>query len=302
MFEQFTNSIKATLYDRISNPLSNSFLFSWVLWNYKIIVILFSSLRPYEKISEIDIFISTTVFKVDFYEPLGYWCSNGFLFPLLSALLYLYIYPIPSKIIYEHWLGKQKELQDLKNKVDEVKLLSFEDSQRIKKSALDMEFSYVDYMSEKDSQLNKTKLDYEDLKSLHQKCSDENESLKQSLADKNKEFENFIGILNQTKASYDKLSLEFTEVQSALKTYKDKDAQLDSIEFKVLTAFINSTENRVYENELLKIYSDKLKIKAEQVIDEFIKNKFITVNITGSYNGRLLTLTELGKKHYTLIA
>lgn len=111
MFEQFTNSIKATLYDRISNPLSNSFLFSWVLWNYKIVVILFSSLRPYEKINEIDIFISTTIFKVNFYEPLGYWCSNGFLFPLLSALLYLYIYPIPSKIIYEHWLKKRKNFK-----------------------------------------------------------------------------------------------------------------------------------------------------------------------------------------------
>ncbi|MGI2194214.1 hypothetical protein ACRN91_01095 [Shewanella baltica] len=186
--------------------------------------------------------------------------------------------------------------------MDEVKLLTLEDSQRIKKSALDMEFSYVDYLSDKDSQLNKVKSDFDNLKSLYQECLHESELLKRSLADKNKELESSIDFKSQAKADYDKLALKFTEVQSALKIYKDKDAQLDSIDFKILTAFINATENKIFENELLKRYSDKLKIRAEQVINEFIKSKFISVTNSGSYNGRLLTLTELGKEHYTAMA
>lgn len=42
-------SVKATLYDRVSSPLWGAFSLSWIAWNYRMLIVLFSSMSPDEK-------------------------------------------------------------------------------------------------------------------------------------------------------------------------------------------------------------------------------------------------------------
>ncbi|MEL4279550.1 hypothetical protein [Shewanella mangrovisoli] len=153
MFEQFTNSIKATLYDRVSSPLSSSFLVSWCLWNYKILIVLFSSMEPYQKYNAIDIFISTSLFSTPFYEPLGYLMSNGFVYPLLSALAYIFIYPIPSKYIYKYHIKQLSLLKQARNTIEELEVLTVDESLKIKKFALGQERGFIETIKIKDDEI-----------------------------------------------------------------------------------------------------------------------------------------------------
>ena len=136
-------SIKAFLYDRSSSPLFGAFLVAWSVWNYRVISILLSNETLAVKFTNIDeIFkpIEITLFQYNFsiYGEI----INGFIYPVLATLVYIYIYPILAKPVYEHSLQKQKELRDIKQKEEDNRLLSVEESRKLynKISVLQSEF------------------------------------------------------------------------------------------------------------------------------------------------------------------
>lgn len=135
MIEDTFKSIKSYLYDRNSSPLLGSFVMSWLIWNYKILFLLFSDLKYDQKIKGIEIFYQA-VDKKDFlglipWEVSNYW-SNGIVFPALTAAFYLFVFPWPSQWVYQFSLKRKHELTALRNKVENKQLLTVEDSQKIR--------------------------------------------------------------------------------------------------------------------------------------------------------------------------
>lgn len=47
-------SIKSNFKDRIESPLSGAFCVSWILWNYKFFVVIFSNMEPGAKFNYIE--------------------------------------------------------------------------------------------------------------------------------------------------------------------------------------------------------------------------------------------------------
>jgi hypothetical protein len=39
--EEFTQSVKATVYDRAKKPFTGTFILAWIAWNWKILVAIF---------------------------------------------------------------------------------------------------------------------------------------------------------------------------------------------------------------------------------------------------------------------
>lgn len=123
------NSVKATLYERISNPLLSTFTISWIIWNYKFALVIFSS--------SIDIIEKIDYIKFDLlpftYNPLftlSNLCTIVYLFigPVLTSLLYLYvIYPSLAKKVYEDHKEHIKEYQNIKIKIEGETSMSEED-------------------------------------------------------------------------------------------------------------------------------------------------------------------------------
>ncbi|MFB2670644.1 hypothetical protein ACE02U_17870 [Shewanella xiamenensis] len=298
MFEQFSNSIKATLYDRVSSPLSSSFFVSWCLWNYKILIVLFSSMKPYEKYNQIDILISNYGFSTPFFEPLGYWLSNGFLLPLASAAAYLFIYPKPSRWVYEHWLGNEKKLKKLKDIADEAQLLSEEESKRIRKSAFDIELRYIDFMANKEDQLTKSLAECDsarrEVKSLEKQMSELND---QCLAYR-KQLEVKVNELNELNGKVTTLNDTCKSLRSELLEYREKDKRLNQVGFKILDIFINASNNIMGESSVMNTFRGAEKVRAEDNLSEFIKDGVLEV-ISGKDVGlRNLKLTAVGREYY----
>ncbi|MFV0597022.1 hypothetical protein [Shewanella sp.] len=307
MFEQFTNSIKATLYDRVSSPLSSSFIISWCLWNYKILIVLFSSMKPYEKYNTIDILVSTTAFKTTFFEPLGFWLANGFLFPLISAVIYIYVYPYPAKYVYKYWLGKQNKLKEEKDSIGKTVLLSLEQSIAIKKNMLEIDVKFDELLSKKDKEIIAK---YEEINGLNEVIKNLANSNKTLLEERNSLNTANINMLDEIKNLNNTNQSLLTENQR-YKTEIEKrlsDEDITSINNEVHLSlkkkyfrtelayelFKNMTDgNLVYEHQLFNsIPSDaRSKIAFDVAIDDLFKSKLISNTSAGT-----MTLTPQGKR------
>ena len=84
-------SVKATLYDRVSSPLWGAFLLSWIAWNYRMLIVLFSSMSPDEKFEYIGnvLYFDWTIYAI-------YWG----LAPLATAIIVIGVIPFFGEKAY----------------------------------------------------------------------------------------------------------------------------------------------------------------------------------------------------------
>ena len=102
-------TVKAQLYDRITSPLLGSFALSWLGWNYRFVIVIFSSMKPSDKMVLINYLYAS---HSDIY-------LKGLLFPLLTALFLIFIYPYPARWAYAYWKYQQRKLKEIQQKNDD---------------------------------------------------------------------------------------------------------------------------------------------------------------------------------------
>ncbi len=154
-------SIKAYLYDRMVSPLIGAFIIGWSVWNYRFFVVMFSAglPTPADKFKAIDLLFGpyTFAFGGASFSITGR-IIDGALVPAGIALVYLYVYPLLAKPVYEHSLKKQKELRAIKQAQDDQRLLSVEESRELFRRLAQMQSKHqdeVDGLNNQISALNK---------------------------------------------------------------------------------------------------------------------------------------------------
>lgn len=116
------DSIGAAVKDRFTNPLTGAFIISWFVWNYKLVVILISDMKPYVKFSYVQNHLYPDSLSVVIW---------GVLVPLATALAYIIIYPHPSRWVYEYALKQSRENRKIRHKVEDETPLSVDESRKI---------------------------------------------------------------------------------------------------------------------------------------------------------------------------
>lgn len=135
-------SIKAFLYDRAVSPLFSAYIAAWSAWNYRVIAALLDGDASFsEKMAFIDNYFGVVIYQING-QPHYVWGQvvHGIFGPILLTLVYLYIYPLVAKPVYEHSLSKQKELKDIKQKVENARLLTVEESRNLIKETEQLRF------------------------------------------------------------------------------------------------------------------------------------------------------------------
>lgn len=123
MIDDLLKSAKESIAERLASPLIASFVVAWCGWNYKFLVILFSSAGVAQTFRLID-----TIAFPDLETSL----LRGIAYPLASALAYIFVYPYPARAIYEFTLRRQREISQLRQKIDEETPLTLEESRRVR--------------------------------------------------------------------------------------------------------------------------------------------------------------------------
>lgn len=126
MLEELTKSFKAILYDRVVSPLSGAFILSWSFINWKVLTLLFMG-------------DETTLARIANIEALSSmaWSWEGvflywLVYPLVSASLFIFAYPYPSKWAYSFAKDRSEELVKIKQEKEKKRLLTQEDADELR--------------------------------------------------------------------------------------------------------------------------------------------------------------------------
>ncbi len=145
-------SIKAYLYERTVSPLLGALTVSWCIWNYRFFFLATSELKYADKMAEIDRFYQSTT-TYSFYNlfewTISHLYSTGILFPLSTALLYLFVFPYPSEWVFRFSLARSERLAKIKNTIEDNKLLSIEQSREIRLKLAETERVYDEEIERK---------------------------------------------------------------------------------------------------------------------------------------------------------
>ena len=144
MIDEISRSIRANLYERVTNPLLGAVAVAWVFWNYRLLLIIFSSLSPSEKID----FIEVSLYP-NWYTSLAYLI----VLPLISGIVFLYAYPIPAKHVYRYTRTQLKELKRIKLEVEDETPASKEEHIHLKRKVNELETRYYSDLTERDSEI-----------------------------------------------------------------------------------------------------------------------------------------------------
>jgi len=206
MLNEFAKSIRSILYERISSPLSGALFFSWLLWNWRIPYYLFvtdSTLTIDSRLNYIKTNLSSPIFCI--------------ILPIVTAIFIVLIYPILTTYTLKIWLKYKKWQYDIKNEIEQKRLISLEDSIQLRLE--------IKQQAEEFDKLLKDK--NKELENLNSKIN----SLENSIVDKDNKIKQIQGItspiqkdsndLLNTEKNFDKDYSNFISDQSMLNHFID---------------------------------------------------------------------------------
>lgn len=151
---ELTKSIRAVLYDRIKSPLAGTLFLSWILWNWKIIVLLFFISESKIRGTKIDYII--TNYNDEFHLIWG---------PIISAVLLVTVFPVISYSAYWLSLHFKKWHVNSKNKIEGETLMTIKKSRELKNNMRKQEEDFATDVKEKDDRITELESEIKELKS-----------------------------------------------------------------------------------------------------------------------------------------
>lgn len=148
MLSDLAKTVKAQLYERVSSPLLGAFAISWVAWNYRFILVLISSMPVAERFAYID----SNIF--DSYQNIF---LHGTLYPLLTTLSLIFIYPVPAKFVYEYWRKRQRELKEIQQRIDDETPLTREEARELRHETLNARLEFEQELERKSAEITRLK-------------------------------------------------------------------------------------------------------------------------------------------------
>lgn len=143
MISEAMTSIKAQLYDRVSSPLFGSFALSWILWNYKFLIITFADDSLWSRLGDLSNLYPS---------PLDY-ALHFIIYPAISAALYIFIYPYPAFHAYKMWGEYENKMQGEKERRSKNQLLTREQSFKILTKIAQLESEYEKMIADRDEKI-----------------------------------------------------------------------------------------------------------------------------------------------------
>lgn len=148
MIGDIFKSIQAYVGERLVSPLIGSFVISWCLWNYKFFVILFSSASVRDTFSLIN--------EISFPDTTAI-LTKGIVYPLLTALGYIFLYPYPARWVYRFNVLMQKALVEIKQRIDDETPVNQETVRKIRASAQQQITELQKEVDRKDEEIERLK-------------------------------------------------------------------------------------------------------------------------------------------------
>lgn len=173
LIKDFATPFKDAFVSRLASPLTMGFLISWIVYNYKLILILWSDNR----VSTIFDLISKHVFRDPF---ASIW---SFVVPMLCSLAYLFIYDPIASWIHVMKLERDTKLENKKKEASGKKVLSAEEYEEILLANKRMEDDFSILLAEANKKAGDALLELETMKRLLKSANEKIEHLQRPTFD-----------------------------------------------------------------------------------------------------------------------
>jgi hypothetical protein len=145
LLDDILKSTKESILERLSSPLLGGFAVAWCAWNYRFLVILFSNAGVTQTFDLIEKLAFPDLWTV---------VGRGFLLPLATALVYVFLYPYPARFVYEFTLRRQREINQTKQRIADETPLTVEESRVLRADMLARERKHDEQVRDLNEQLN----------------------------------------------------------------------------------------------------------------------------------------------------
>ena len=210
MTTDIKDSIKARLYDMKYTPFVASYIFAWLFFNAKSILIFFSNkLSIIEKINMLS------------YDNIEY------VLPLIFGLVYTIIFPFFNAILYYITLQYRRLMNGIKQRIQDVTPLPQEEANKIIKENLDLELK----LNSKIKEIDEIKLNFENKRNEY--------------IEKEKELENHINqkVLEETKTLKNENQKLLNDIKNKEEKIQDLLEQLNVLEQNKKNKSVNDIIN-----------------------------------------------------------
>ncbi|WP_299341716.1 hypothetical protein [uncultured Pseudoxanthomonas sp.] len=130
MVKDLLESFRVNWVSRLSSPLFAALAISWAVWNYRMIFTLLSSQKIHWRFEYVDSVLYPTWQHVVFLQVV---------LPVVTALLYIYAFPIPAKIVFEHSLRNKVALSNAAKEIEGKRVLSHEEAEELRSQIVQAE-------------------------------------------------------------------------------------------------------------------------------------------------------------------
>ncbi len=147
MFEEasaFLKEIRLAIAERLTSPLIGTYWISWLIWNFKFVLIVFSGQEIEAKLQ--------LMHDELFWNGWAYLSTYGI--PALMAILFIFVYPYPAQVVYEFRLRVQRKLNQIKQKEEDEELLSVEDSRKLRLEIREKERKLNEWLDEAEKEIS----------------------------------------------------------------------------------------------------------------------------------------------------
>lgn len=80
---------------------------------------------------------------------------RGVVYPLLSALAYIFLYPLPSKYVYRYSRSRQKELKQIQQKIDDDTPMTQEEVRELRKESVRIMQDYEQQIAQRSAEVTR---------------------------------------------------------------------------------------------------------------------------------------------------
>ena len=127
------SSARELITERFSSPFIFSFVISWLIFNYKVVILALADsseqLSVIDKIDSIQSCLHSSTFTIPVINyPI---LLNGFLWPLLAAAFYTFVYPFADYFITKFTTSRKVVIRNMRIEKEEKIFYRFKDVQKI---------------------------------------------------------------------------------------------------------------------------------------------------------------------------
>ena len=276
--DNLITSFQDHIRDRLSSPLAAAFAASWGLFNYRFLLVLFSSKSVEEKLIFID--------QVHFSSLQQIWL-NGITYPLAAAVGYIFLYPPISRFVMAYLLGQQRLARELRHVIVQETPLS-------KEGAAELRSQFNSRIAELESEVNRRQQTVYALRqneeALEAQLEDGRKEIK-SLTDKKTEAGlNYTVLQSKCKEVAEKLEMTESQLQSAVQ----KIAQLNQSLADRDEQHVKDRSELIQKNLMLTEELSQIRTQLNIKNAELMKINPMTAGLMSAITPKIASIEPLG--------